>query len=345
MAVEHMRAPDLAGRAGRAGRDRDALEVEPDQRRLGPEAGDRRRRGVFGSRSARSRRRPPRPARWRAELGFGIVAQGPANWRTASVARSRAGKLGRDAEADDPGDVLGAGPVAPLLPAAADQAVADLDPVRGQRRSRRRPSGRRACAPTASEHPRRAPLMSQGIFPAAWTASRAGARRCSMHQRRRLGDRLDHAGLVVRRLERDQNAARRLPAPAARQARRGRQPPSPSTGNSLDRAPSRKRCPSSTQACSVAPTRRQRRALRRRPAAAPGVSTVFAASVPPLVKTTFLALGRRQAPRPAPAPARPPPAPRGPRHGPRTALPGSASARAIASATSGRTGAVALWSR
>ena len=38
------------------------------------------------------------------------------------------GKLGRDAEADDPGDVLGAGPVAALLPAAADEAVADLDP-------------------------------------------------------------------------------------------------------------------------------------------------------------------------------------------------------------------------
>ena len=75
-----------------------------------------------------------------------------------------------------------------------------------------------------------------------------------------------------------------------------------------------------------------------------GVSTVFAASVPPLVKTTFLALPPTSAATSSRARSTALRAAR-PSACTEEALPGRASARAIAAATSGRTGVVALWSR
>ena len=82
----------------------------------------------------------------------------------------------------------------------------------------------------------------------------------------------------------------------------------------------------------------------RRPGAASGVSTVFAASVPPLVKTTFLALAPTSAATSSRARSTALRAAR-PSACTEEALPGRASARDIAAATSGRTGVVALWSR
>ena len=96
------------------------------------------RRGCRGSRrrgcsaaAGVSRRIPPRRLRSGGKTGLGLSRTRA--WERAGTAVAIApGKLGRGAEADDPGDVLGAGPVAALLPAAADEAVADLDRVRGQ---------------------------------------------------------------------------------------------------------------------------------------------------------------------------------------------------------------------
>src|SRR5215203_6344757 len=123
-----MRAPDLAGRAGGAGRDRDALEVEPDQRRLGADARDRESEGVRKPRRLRPEHH--RVAWIGGKTGLDCENKGPGTGgKPVAVAP---GKLGRKPEADDPGDVLGAGPVAALLPAAADETIADLDPVRGQ---------------------------------------------------------------------------------------------------------------------------------------------------------------------------------------------------------------------
>src|SRR3954464_180990 len=122
-----MRAPDLPGGAGGAGRDRDALEVEPDQRRLGAGAGDREGQGVRqpGGLLAEHHR-----VDW---IGgkTGLDCENKGLGTGGKVLAVAPGKLGRDTEPDDPGDVLGAGPVAALLPAAADETVADLDPVRG----------------------------------------------------------------------------------------------------------------------------------------------------------------------------------------------------------------------
>ena len=76
-----------------------------------------------------------------------------------------------------------------------------------------------------------------------------------------------------------------------------------------------------------------------------GVSTVFAASVPPLVKMTFLALAADQCRDllPRPLDRAPGGAALGMHRGRHCR--GESSARAIAAATSGRTGVVALWSR
>jgi hypothetical protein len=76
----------------------------------------------------------------------------------------------------------------------------------------------------------------------------------------------------------------------------------------------------------------------------PGDRTVALASVPPLVKTTLLALAptsRATCVRACSIAARA----ALPSLWTEDGLPGSISARAIASATSGRTGVVALWSR
>ena len=201
------------------------------------------------------------------------------------------GKLGRDAEADDPGDVLGAGPVAALLPAAADQAVADLDRVRGQHD--------RADALRAAELVRR---QRQNIRPERLDVAgdfSGGLDRVGVQEpadsdapapppRRPAGSRRSRCSPPGARPE----PARRPPAPIARQARKGRQPPGRPREFSR-RAPSRS---------GARRARRRARSRRRGGAMRPpsptrrsdGVSTVFAASVPPLVKTTFLALAADQ---------------------------------------------------
>ena len=62
--------------------------------------------------------------------------------------------------------------------------------------------------------------MSMTSFPAAWTASTWRSPPCACTSTRDLGDRLDHAGLVIGELDRDQN--RPSPAFSRRAASQGR---------------------------------------------------------------------------------------------------------------------------
>ena len=91
----------------------------------------------------------------------------PSSSRSRSAARRarflghlRARQLGRDAHADDAGDVLGAGAAAALLLAAGHESAAAA--ARAGSRSRRRPSARRTCAPRATAGRRRAPSRRPG---------------------------------------------------------------------------------------------------------------------------------------------------------------------------------------
>ena len=87
----------------------------------------------------------------------------------------RRGKLGRNAEADDAGDILGPRAPPPLLAAALDQGL-DRDAL-ARARERRHPSGRRSCGPKGSACRRRARRMSSGSLPAPEQRRYAEARR------------------------------------------------------------------------------------------------------------------------------------------------------------------------
>ena len=187
--------------------------------------------------------------------------------------------------------------------------------------------------------------MSSGILPAAWTASTCRSPPCAMHDapppRRPAGSRRSRCwragprrgparrsgplqsrrkpGQVDDALAVDRNAL--APRPAG-------EPVPVEHARVLGRADEeQRRAPASPARRSDG---RQHRYLRLRAAA--GEDDVPGAA-------------RRPAPRPAPAPSRRRPARRGLRHAPRRGCRADASARAIAAATSGRSGDVALWSR
>ena len=98
-----------------------------------------------------------------------------------------AGQPRRDAEADDRGDVLGAGAAVALVPSAGEDAARCA--CRGGSTARRYPWGRRTCGPTATAGRRRARATSTGILPTVWTASVWNSAPCLVRDRGQLGDR------------------------------------------------------------------------------------------------------------------------------------------------------------
>ena len=145
---QHMARADLARRAGGAGADHDAVEIERDDLRLGRHARHRDRRGVRQARHVGAD--DDRIGRQRAMPASSAVAQ-PAD--ALVIRETRCRSRGRRGEAGDAGDVLGAGAAAALLAAAAQQRR-QID-ARRTRPARRRPAGRRSCAPTESADRRR----------------------------------------------------------------------------------------------------------------------------------------------------------------------------------------------
>ena len=250
--VEHMRAPDLARGAGRTGRQRDAGEIEARSGPSRPGAPAARRRRCSAAAMPRRRRSTASAAAART-----AASARPRSASMRSSAPLEVGSAGRGrggAEAGDGGDVLGAGPAAPLLPAAADQAVADLEAVRREARSRPRPSARRACAPRGSARRRREPRCRRRPCrrPAPRRMEKPAAPRArAAPPPRRAGSRRSRCW----RLNRDQRPARRAPL-SSRAASQSRSTiPFRSTGMRLDRR-RREAVAVSTLGCSVAPTSR-----------------------------------------------------------------------------------------
>ena len=158
--------------------------------------------------------------------------------------------------------------------------------------------------------------------PAAWTSAR------------RLGDGLNHAGLIVGRLQGEHDPPARVGASAASSAAR-ESCPSGVSGR-VRAASAGKRWPLRTQGCSPAASSSKSKGAESRPARKCGVSARLAASVAPLVKTRLRAAvpdARRDfSPRAAPA-VRAPPAPRhGSRRGCRACPAPPAWPRALAGA-------------
>ena len=119
----------VPGRAGGAGRDGDALQVERDQQRLGLDAIEADVRRV------RHARLPPPltavPVTPREDALLEAIAQRRESRRLRRPSLPRASSR-RDAEADDAGDVLRAGAAAALLLAAGHRAGAAGAPRRIQ---------------------------------------------------------------------------------------------------------------------------------------------------------------------------------------------------------------------
>ena len=127
--------------------------------------------------------------------------------------------------------------------------------------------------------------MSTGILPAAWTASVCTSPPCPCTSRGGLGDRLKHAGLVVGGLDaRPEPARRAAPSSAACEPARST---IPSAWTGCARPRRRESDGHPARRVLVAPTGAESRRLRRAPEAR-RQDGLFA-SVPPLVKMTFLA--------------------------------------------------------
>ena len=118
IAAQHMARPDLARRAGRAGADHHAVEIERDDLRLGGDAGQGER-GRVGQ--ARRGGADHQRLRHRASAAVSSAIAQPA--RRGRIRRGRPGGLGGGGETGDAGQVLGAGAAAALLPAAARAAA------------------------------------------------------------------------------------------------------------------------------------------------------------------------------------------------------------------------------
>ena len=165
---EHVRGRDLAGRAGRARRDRDPGQIEGDQGGFGLLARNREQGGIGQPLGRRRRKSPFRAA----------IARNPASSRSRSAAirpASAARRLRAASRAAAPkpamrGDVLGAGAAAALLPAALEQRVGDMQAL-GAFTSAPTPFGPPILCAEIVRRSAPSALMSQGIRPAAWTAS------------------------------------------------------------------------------------------------------------------------------------------------------------------------------
>ena len=129
-------------------------------------------------------------------------------------------------------------------------------------------------------------LISQAMRPAACTASTCNKAAGRMHDGRRFGDRLNHAGLVVGEHERNQRPATARPQRASASAARSTRPSA--VDRQYPRSPRRgKRPPARTEGCSIADMSSRSRGRFSRAVSIAGVSASTFASVPPEVKITF----------------------------------------------------------
>ncbi len=197
-----MRRRHLAGRAGRARADRHAGEIERDHqgRRLDP-------RGREAQSVGQPRRGGAEDDRVRDGLANALGQTIAQRQETTPLGgRLVEGGANRRAEPGDRRHALRARPNAALLPAAANQRLADADlgvgdderaralrtaDLVGRERQRIRAERRQAEVET--------PGQLDGV------AKNEAAR--GVDDGRRLGDRLDHAGLVIRPLQREQRPA------------------------------------------------------------------------------------------------------------------------------------------
>ncbi len=156
--VEHMRALDLARRAGGARRNRDTREIERDHGRLGPEARHADVQRVRQARGPRTEHDDIRPHRQQA------VEQPVAQGREPSaIALQRSHSLfRRRAMPTMPATFLGAGAPPHLLAAAADQRLGDHKTLAVEDDRADALGPRRSCGPTPPAHRRRAQRCRAG---------------------------------------------------------------------------------------------------------------------------------------------------------------------------------------
>ena len=200
------RAPSAGGRCARRGTRRSPCSAAAARARRGP-----RRRG-------RARAARPRSAR---------AARAAARARPP---RSRAASSAASAEADDAGQVLGAAAAAVLVGAAAEQRLERRVAPHHQRADALRAAElvRRDHQVVGAERVRRRPAT----LPAACTASQWTRMPRARARAGDLGDRLQHAGLVVG----EHHATAPWCRPAARPPRAGSMRPSRVDRQVLDRA-------------------------------------------------------------------------------------------------------------
>ena len=299
---QHRAARHLAGGTGRPGAHRDAGEVERDHLGLGRHAGQSKAAGI------RQPRRPG-PAHDRALAAIAAPRSGRAARRAWQPSVAAAAAAARPA-------IAGSGSVPPRLPRSwPPPAISAAISSPGRSSSAPAPAGPPSLWPeTARLSPRAA----------GCTAPSGRLHRIDMQQRalrpaerRGLRQRVQHAGLVVRRHQADQRRAARPAAPPARRGRRCRpaapgSPPAPAAA-------------ASTAGCSVAPTssrrprprRLDRQRIRLRPAR--GEDDVPGRAPKRAATASRASSSRRRAARPAawtedglppaPAPRSPPPGP------------------------------------
>ncbi len=299
--LDHAAGLHLARRAGGAGADHHAGEVEAHHLQLGGKAG-RRRTTASAAALARLRPAPPRrppspfaPSASRQALCAAMTG------RSASAAFAAAPKPAM------PGTFSVPARGAALL-AAAVQPARERRARPGDQRADRL-AGRPACAPRAPACPRPAPRSRRPILPAACTASTCSQPPAAAHQprprRRPAGSRRSRCWPAIR-----QTSVRRLSPQARAPARPGRRrhprrpaSPRPAAPDAL--------AVSATASCSVAPTM-----IRSQPAASGALDGQRIGLGAAADEGDRRRPARRPAPRHPPAPARPWPAPRGRRHAP-----------------------------
>ena len=304
-------APDLARRTGRAGRHGTPARSKAISAVSAVRPGSGEERGV-------GQALLPAPK----ITTSGAISRSPASSRRAERAMRDASSRPRGSAARAaapkpamPGDVLGPGPRAPLLPAAAQHALGDVQRRGATQRARRRPADRRSCGPRRRRGRRRCRRCRSRPCRRPARRRNAAARHAACSE---VGGRphgLDDAGLVVGRLQADEGAlARFAPCrPAGCRASRGRRRRSGATGIRSIRSLGEPRAVQHARVLDGAGQQPVQRALVARRASMPGVSARTFASVPPLVNTTLRAPAPDQRGDRRPARARPGRARRGPR--------------------------------
>ena len=217
------------------------------------------------------------------------------------------------AECGDAGDILGAGAQPPLLAAAANERIGQMNVVAA---SNERADALRPADFMGRQRQQIRAERSDVAIDASRRLHRIDMEQAAgrMHDRGRFGDRLNDAGLVIGEHQRNQRTRRFRDRP---RQRRKIEPPIGDRPANSSIASRGNRPPARTETCSMAESRSRERGRLSPAISIAGVSASILASVPLEVKNTSPA-ARRRARRPVRAPARSRAARRGPRRAPRT---------------------------